>query len=49
MKYYAIKIGNNVQDIIVTSWKECKEYTHRYNSIFKSFPTKNLLLFEIML
>lgn len=39
-KYYAIKIGKDVEDKIVRSWKECKKYVYDFNSIFKSFKTK---------
>lgn len=39
-KYYAIKIGNNVKDIIVTTWEHCKEYVIGYPSIYKSFKSK---------
>ena len=38
--YYAIKIGNNVRDKIVTSWEECKEYVIGYKSIYKKFDDK---------
>lgn len=38
--YYAIKIGNGVENIIVTTWEECKHYTHYYNSIYKGFTTQ---------
>lgn len=33
--YYAIKIGNNVKDLIVDSWKNCKKYVIGYPSIYK--------------
>lgn len=39
-KYYAIKIGNNVKDIIVEEWEECKKYTQGYPAIYKSFKNK---------
>lgn len=39
-KYYAIKIGKGVTDLIVRSWDECKSYTDGCNSIFKSFLTE---------
>lgn len=39
-KYYAIKIGNNVKDLIVESWEECSKYVMGYSSIYKSFRNK---------
>lgn len=36
-KYYAIKVGKNTTDKIVTSWDECKEIVLGYQSIYKSF------------
>lgn len=39
-KYYAIKIGNNVENLIVESWEECSEYTNCYFSIYKSFKNR---------
>ena len=38
--YYAIKVGNNVRDEIVTSWDECKKYVIGYKSIYKKFDDK---------
>lgn len=35
--YYAIKIGNNVKDLIVDSWENCKKYVIGYPSIYKRF------------
>ncbi|WP_297639737.1 RNase H1/viroplasmin domain-containing protein [uncultured Clostridium sp.] len=40
-KYYAIKDGKNVKNIIVTSWKECSELVLGYNSIYKSFISED--------
>lgn len=37
---YAIKVGNNVRDIVVDNWEECKKYTFYYNSIYKGFPNE---------
>lgn len=39
-KYYAIKIGNNVENLIVESLEECSEYTNGYFSIYKSFKNR---------
>lgn len=40
-KWYAVKIGkNNIQDMIYKTWEECKEVTDGYDSVFKSFDTK---------
>lgn len=40
-KWYAVKIGNNnIQNMIYKTWEECKKATEGYNSIFKSFGTK---------
>lgn len=40
-KWYAVKIGkNNIQDMIYKTWEECKEATDGYDSVFKSFDTK---------
>lgn len=40
-KWYAVKIGNNnIQDMIYKTWEECKKATEGYNSVFKSFETK---------
>lgn len=37
--YYAIKIGNNVENIVVENWEECKSYVLNYNSVYKGFKT----------
>ena len=39
--YYAIKVGRNVKDKIVTSWDECKIYVIGFPSIYKKFLSKN--------
>ena len=39
-KYYAIKVGNNVKDLIVESWEECQKYVIGYPAIYKSFISK---------
>lgn len=40
-KWYAVKIGNNnIQDMIYKTWEECRKATEGYNSVFKSFETK---------
>ena len=36
-KWYAIKDGKDVKNIIVTSWDECKVLVLGRNSIYKSF------------
>lgn len=36
-KYYAIKEGKGVENIIVRTWSECKELVHGYNAVYKSF------------
>lgn len=39
-KYYAIKVGNNVTDLIVESWEECEKYVLNVPSRYKSFSTR---------
>lgn len=39
-KYYAIKVGKGVKNKIVTTWKECSELVLGFNSIYKSFKTR---------
>lgn len=39
-KFYAIKDGIGVKDIIVTSWSECSKLVLGYNAVYKSFPTE---------
>lgn len=39
-KWYAIKEGKGVKNIIVTSWKECSELVLGYSSIYKSFTSE---------
>ena len=38
-KYYAIKFGKNVEDVIVDNWEECKKLVIGYPAVFKSFKT----------
>lgn len=38
--FYAIKVGKNVNNLIVNSWKECKEYVLGYPAVYKKFKTK---------
>ena len=38
-KYYAIKVGNNVKDLIVDSWSECEKYVLNVPNRYKSFGT----------
>lgn len=40
IKFYAIKEGIGVKDIIVTSWDECSKLVLGYNSVYKSFLTE---------
>ena len=39
-KFYAIKDGIGVKDIIVTSWDECSKLVLGYNAVYKSFRTE---------
>lgn len=39
-KFYAIKIGNNTKDKIVTTYEECKKYIEDYPAIFKECKTE---------
>lgn len=39
-KYYAIKEGKGVKDLIVETWEECSKLVLGYNSVYKSFKTK---------
>lgn len=39
-KYYAIKEGRGVKNIIVNTWDECEKIVSGYNSTYKSFSTK---------
>lgn len=38
-KYYAVKVGKNVENEIFTSWTVCKEVVLGFPSVYKSFPT----------
>lgn len=38
--FYAIKIGNGVNNIIVKSWMECQKYVLGFPSIYESFQTE---------
>lgn len=40
VKFYAIKDGIGVKDIIVTSWSECSKLVLGYNAVYKSFLTE---------
>lgn len=40
VKFYAIKEGIGVKDIIVTSWTECSKLVLGYNAVYKSFLTE---------
>ncbi|WP_349393351.1 RNase H1/viroplasmin domain-containing protein [Clostridium perfringens] len=40
VKFYAIKDGIGVKDIIVTSWKECSRLVLGYNAVYKSFSNE---------
>ena len=39
-KYYAIKIGKNVKDIIVSDWEVCKMYVIDSPAIYQEFKNK---------
>lgn len=39
-KYYAIKKGKDVSNLIVNTWEECKRYVEGVPSQHKSFKTK---------
>lgn len=39
-KYYAIKEGKGVKNIIVRNWGECSELVLGYNAVYKSFKTE---------
>ena len=39
-KYYAVKEGKGVSNIILDSWSECSKLVLGYNSVYKSFSTK---------
>lgn len=41
VKFYAIKEGLWVKDIIVTSWEECSKLVLGYNAVYKSFRTED--------
>lgn len=40
-KFYAIKEGIGVKDIIVRSWDECSKLVLGYNAVYKSFLTED--------
>lgn len=39
-KYYAIKEGNGVENIIVRSWSQCSKLVLGYKAVYKSFLTE---------
>lgn len=39
-KFYAIKLGNGVTDVVVNSWEDCKKLVIGYPSVYKSFRTE---------
>lgn len=39
-KFYAIKEGNGVTNLIVNTWDECSKLVLGYNAVYKSFRTK---------
>lgn len=39
-KFYAIKEGNGVSNLIVNTWDECSKLVLGYNSVYKSFKTR---------
>jgi len=40
-KYYAIKEGKGVKNLIVNNWEECSKLVLSYNSVYKSFNTRS--------
>lgn len=40
VKFYAIKEGKGVSNLIVDTWAECEPLVKGYNSVYKSFKTK---------
>lgn len=39
-KFYAIKEGKGVSNLIVNTWSECEPLVKGYNSVYKSFKTR---------
>ena len=39
-KYYAIKVGNNVENLIINNWEECEKLVIGVPAIYKSFDTR---------
>ena len=39
-KFYALKEGNGVSNLIVNTWYECSKLVLGYNSVYKSFKTR---------
>lgn len=39
-KYYAIKEGKGVSNIVVTTWEECSKLVLGYNAVYKSFLSR---------
>ena len=39
-KFYAIKLGSGVKDVVVNNWKECEKLVIGYPAIYKSFRTE---------
>lgn len=39
-KFYAIKEGKGVSNLIVNTWDECSKLVLGYNAVYKSFKTK---------
>lgn len=39
-KFYAIKVGKGVENIIVRSWDECSKLVLGFNATYKSFYTE---------
>ncbi|ELC8454723.1 MAG: RNase H1/viroplasmin domain-containing protein [Clostridium perfringens] len=40
-KFYAIKVGKGVENIIVKSWDECSKLVLGFNATYKSFYTED--------
>ena len=39
-KFYAIKLGNGVKDVVVKNWNECEKLVIGYPAVYKSFRTE---------
>lgn len=41
-QFYAIKVGNNVENLIVNTWNDCQKYVIGYPAVYKKFKTESL-------